>query len=94
MVNLEEFRSFPRRYGALVLPEWLQDIPQAWLIVPLTVADDMIGFVVLALCGECDPGDEGERFGEVGEREGSTQPLRRLIPGWIGHAAKSGRYLT
>ena len=48
VVNLEEYRSFPRRYGQLVLPGWLQDIPQAWLIVPLTVADDMIGFVVLA----------------------------------------------
>ena len=48
VVNLEEYRSFPRRYGQLVLPEWLQDTPHAWLIVPLTVADDMIGFVVLA----------------------------------------------
>ncbi|MCY7305051.1 MAG: PEP-CTERM system histidine kinase PrsK [Rhodoferax sp.] len=48
VVNLEEFRSFPRRYGQLVLPGWLQDIPQAWLIVPLNVSDDMIGFVVLA----------------------------------------------
>ena len=48
MVNLEEYRSFPRRYGQLVLPAWLQDIPQAWLIVPLMVVDDMIGFVVLA----------------------------------------------
>ena len=48
VVNLEEYRSFPRRYGQLVLPGWLQDIPQAWLIVPLTVAEDMIGFVILA----------------------------------------------
>lgn len=48
VVNLEEYRSFPRRYGTLVLPAWLQATPQAWLIVPLTVADDMIGFVVLA----------------------------------------------
>ena len=48
VVNLEEYRSFPRRYGQLVLPEWLQELPQAWLIVPLTVADEMIGFVVLA----------------------------------------------
>ncbi len=47
VVNLEEYRSFPRRYGQLVLPAWLQDIAQAWLIVPLTVGDDMIGFVVL-----------------------------------------------
>ncbi len=48
VVNLEEYRSFPRRYGQLVLPQWLQDTPQAWLIVPLNVANDMIGFVVLA----------------------------------------------
>jgi len=47
VVNLEEYRSFPRRYGQLVLPAWLQEISQAWLIVPLTVADEMIGFVVL-----------------------------------------------
>ena len=48
VVNLEEYRSFPRRYGQLVLPVWLQEISQAWLIVPLTVADEMIGFVVLS----------------------------------------------
>ena len=48
VVNLEEYRSFPRRYGQLVLPVWLQELPQAWLVVPLTVADDMVGFVVLA----------------------------------------------
>ena len=48
VVNLEEFRSYPRRYGQLVLPEWMHTLPQAWLIVPLTVADEMIGFVVLA----------------------------------------------
>ena len=48
VVNLEEYRSFPRRYGQLALPSWLQETPHAWLIVPLTVAEDMIGFVVLA----------------------------------------------
>ena len=48
VINLEEYRSFPRRYGSLTLPLWLQNIEQAWLIVPLTVGVDMIGFVVLA----------------------------------------------
>ncbi len=48
VVNLEEFRSFPRRYGELVLPTWLQELPQAWLVVPLHVGDELIGFVVLA----------------------------------------------
>ncbi len=48
IVNLEEFRSFPRRYGHLVLPTWLQETPQAWLVVPLSVGETMIGFVVLS----------------------------------------------
>lgn len=48
IVNLEEYRSFTRRYGQLKIPEWLQDLPQAWLVVPLMVSDELIGFVVLA----------------------------------------------
>ena len=48
VINLEEYRSFPRRYGQLKLPQWLQLIEQAWLIVPLTASEDLIGFVVLA----------------------------------------------
>jgi putative PEP-CTERM system histidine kinase len=47
VVNLEEYRSFPRRYGQLTLPAWVSAIPQAWLIVPLMVGDELIGFVVL-----------------------------------------------
>ena len=47
VVNLEEYRSFPGRYGAIGLPSWLQSMPQAWLIVPLIVGDKLIGFVVL-----------------------------------------------
>jgi putative PEP-CTERM system histidine kinase len=31
-----------------VLPLWLQDVAQAWLIVPLTASSELIGFVVLA----------------------------------------------
>ena len=48
VVNLEEYRSFPRRYGQLVLPAWLQETPQAWLVVPLSVGETMIGFVILS----------------------------------------------
>jgi putative PEP-CTERM system histidine kinase len=47
VINLEEFRSSPRQYDDLVLPSWLQSIPQAWLIVPLLVGNELIGFVVL-----------------------------------------------
>lgn len=48
VINLEEFRSYARRYGQLKLPEWLQQTPQAWLVVPLMVGEELIGFVVLA----------------------------------------------
>lgn len=48
VINLEEYRSFSKRYGDLVLPIWLQDVVQAWLIVPLTAGGELIGFVVLA----------------------------------------------
>ena len=48
VINLEEYRSYPRRYGQLTLPTWLQDLALAWLIVPLMVGDELIGFVVLA----------------------------------------------
>ncbi|OGA97426.1 MAG: histidine kinase [Burkholderiales bacterium RIFCSPHIGHO2_12_FULL_61_11] len=48
VINLEEYRSYPRRYGQLKLPAWLQDLAQAWLVVPLMVGEALIGFVVLA----------------------------------------------
>jgi putative PEP-CTERM system histidine kinase len=48
VINLEEYRAFRRRYGQLVLPEWLQRLEQAWLVLPLIAGDELIGFVVLA----------------------------------------------
>ncbi|WP_394788365.1 XrtA/PEP-CTERM system histidine kinase PrsK [Rhodoferax sp.] len=48
VINLEEFRSYSKRYGSLMLPNWLQEIAQAWLIVPLTSSGELIGFVLLA----------------------------------------------
>ena len=48
VINLEEYRSYSRRYGSLKLPVWLQELAQAWLVVPLMVGEELIGFVVLA----------------------------------------------
>ncbi len=48
VIDLEEYRSAPRRYGALALPAWLQAVPQAHLVVPLLAGDDLLGFVLLA----------------------------------------------
>jgi hypothetical protein len=38
VINLEEYRSLPRRYDGLALPSWLVEVPNAWLVVPLTTA--------------------------------------------------------
>ena len=48
VINLEEYRSFPRRYADLRLPAWLASLEQAWLAVPLSAPQGLIGFVVLA----------------------------------------------
>lgn len=48
VINLEEYRSLPRRYDRLDLPAWLVEVPNAWLVVPLATGSEMIGFVVLA----------------------------------------------
>ncbi|MBL8379792.1 MAG: PEP-CTERM system histidine kinase PrsK [Burkholderiales bacterium] len=48
VINLEEFRSYPRRYEALELPHWLSDLPNAWLIVPLLDGNSLMGYVVLS----------------------------------------------
>ena len=48
VINLEEYRSLPRRYDGLALPSWLVEVPNAWLVVPLTTGNGLIAFVVLA----------------------------------------------
>jgi putative PEP-CTERM system histidine kinase len=48
IVNLEEYRAAPRRYESLRAPAWLDEMPGAWLIVPLATGSEMIGFVILA----------------------------------------------
>jgi putative PEP-CTERM system histidine kinase len=48
VIDLEEFRSSPRRYEALALPTWLLGAKNAWLVVPLLAGDELLGFVVLA----------------------------------------------
>ena len=48
VINLEEFRSSPERYRKLRLPHWLSEWPNAWLVIPLSPASELLGFVVLA----------------------------------------------
>jgi len=48
VINLEEYRCYPGRYGSLEIPKWLSELPNAWLVIPLMVGNQMNGFVVLA----------------------------------------------
>ena len=48
VVNLEEYRTSPERYRELKLPQWLSELQNAWLIIPLASGSDLIGFVILA----------------------------------------------
>ncbi|MBS3997288.1 MAG: PEP-CTERM system histidine kinase PrsK, partial [Hydrogenophaga sp.] len=48
VVNLAEYRETPARYEHLALPPWLGAQAQAWLLVPLWLGTQLLGFVVLA----------------------------------------------
>lgn len=47
VIDINELIADPDLYGGLTLPTWLQENPQAWLIAPLLLHDDLFGFVVL-----------------------------------------------
>ena len=48
IIALDEYRSSPKRYGTVSLPPWLLDEPNHWLVIPLGMHDQLLGFVVLA----------------------------------------------
>lgn len=47
VINLTELERDPEKYGGLEPPSWLAQSGEAWLVVPLLVKDDLMGFVVL-----------------------------------------------
>ena len=47
VVNLDEFRAHPDRYPEAQPPGWLASDPQHWLAVPLIVANQLNGIVVI-----------------------------------------------
>jgi putative PEP-CTERM system histidine kinase len=48
VVSLEEYRRKPQMYEHVTLSPWLQNQPQAWLLVPLLLGPQLLGFVMLA----------------------------------------------
>ncbi|MFN3543356.1 MAG: XrtA/PEP-CTERM system histidine kinase PrsK [Thiobacillus sp.] len=47
VVDLDELKTRRDLYGDLDLPAWIRDADDAWLVVPLMLHDELIGFVVL-----------------------------------------------
>jgi putative PEP-CTERM system histidine kinase len=48
LINLNEYDSHAEEYENLVLPTWLDEVQQPWLIVPLSGLHTLTGFIVLA----------------------------------------------
>lgn len=48
VIDLQEYNTSPGKYGAISIPQWLRNFPQAWLVVPLVLHGKLFGFVVLA----------------------------------------------
>ena len=47
VVDLDEMKTRRDLYGDLDMPVWIQHAEQAWLVVPLMLHDELLGFVVL-----------------------------------------------
>ncbi|MFN3750171.1 MAG: XrtA/PEP-CTERM system histidine kinase PrsK [Thiobacillus sp.] len=47
VVDLDEMKARRDLYGDLDLPPWIRDADDAWLVVPLLLHEELIGFVVL-----------------------------------------------
>jgi putative PEP-CTERM system histidine kinase len=47
VIDIDQYRCSPARYEGMKLPDWIRDLPDTWLVVPLLVGDDMVGFCTL-----------------------------------------------
>jgi len=48
VVDLDELQDDPEKYEQLQAPEWLRGLARGWLVVPLIMHDELLGFVVLS----------------------------------------------
>ncbi len=48
LIDIDELGRDRELYKNLELPDWLENMPGAWLIIPLIVHNHMLGFIVLA----------------------------------------------
>ena len=47
VIDLSDFAGHPDGVEPVVLPEWLAATPNAWLVVPLILQTELVGFIVL-----------------------------------------------
>ena len=47
VINLEEYQENPELYLPLELPDWVVELPRAWLLVPLLDQGRLLGFIVI-----------------------------------------------
>lgn len=55
IIDLDEYRKNQDTYPLLVLPEWIKQDRQAWLVVPLLQQEGLLGFLVLARAKSTQP---------------------------------------
>ena len=47
VVDLDEMRTDPEKYGQVEMPAWLRDFARGWLVVPLILQGRLYGFMLL-----------------------------------------------
>ena len=47
IINVHELAMSPEKYSGLILPSWINDIKNIWLIVPLIHHGSLLGFLLL-----------------------------------------------
>ncbi|HMM47198.1 MAG TPA: PEP-CTERM system histidine kinase PrsK [Thiobacillaceae bacterium] len=47
VIDLDEMQVRPQLYGELELPVWIREAEDAWLVVPLLLHEELLGFVIL-----------------------------------------------
>mgnify|MGYP006281878697 CR=1 FL=1 len=47
ILEAREWRDYPERYRGIPAPDWLEEVPGAWILVPLIYQERLLGFVVV-----------------------------------------------
>ena len=88
---IDEYRAEPEVYEGLALPDWVYEMPDAWLVIPLAIgAVGQAGQALpLRLAGESAA--HAEAAADVpADRRGEASPDHRLS-GWRGGRARADK---